>query len=276
LEIIILSPLWGHEHLPLVPFLESVRQAGYDGLDTWIPENKRDKKLLFDYLQRYEMPVVVQQHRAAGSTFNQFKASFLKNLHQCIEAQPLLINSHTGRDWFTLEENLTLIDLARNVSIRTGIPIVHETHRGRMGYAPQAAAALFQLREYYLLTADFSHWTCVTESMLENFEPTLNEAIKRTQHVHARIGFENGPQISDPRAPEWSYALETFLGWWDRIVSVNKASGRSVLTFTTEFGPPPYLPTLPFTRTPVANQFEINCFMKDLLKRRYMHLLTSA
>jgi hypothetical protein len=43
-----------------------------------------------------------------------------------------------------------------------------------------------------------------------------------------------------------------------------------VLTITTEFGPPPYLPTIPFKNVPVADQFEINSFMKDLLRDRYL------
>lgn len=275
MELKILCPLWGHEHLPIISFLEKVRHAGFDGFDTWIPENKRDKKHLFDYLQQYEMPLVAHQHQAHGGTFIQFKTSFLKYLKECAAAQPILINSHTGRDWFTLKENLELIDIAHNFFIKTGILVVHETHRGRMGYSPQSAAELFQLREDYLLTADFSHWTCVTESMLENFESTVNEAIKRTRHVHARIGHENGPQVYDPRASEWSYVLKKFLGWWERIVLENKRAGQSVLTFTPEFGPPSYMPTVPFTNIPVADQFELNSFMKDLLKSRYTDLAAS-
>lgn len=276
MELKILSSLWGHEHLPIVSFLENVRLAGFDGFDTWIPGNKKNKKILLDYLQRYEMPLVAHQHQAHGKTFTEFKVSFLRYLKGCAEAQPLLINSHTGRDWFKPEENLELIDIAQNFFVKTGILVVHETHRGRMGYSPQSAAELFERREDYLLTADFSHWTCVTESMLENFEPTVNEAIKRARHVHARIGYENGPQVSDPRAPEWGYALNRFLDWWERIVLENKRTGHSVLTLTSEFGPPSYMPTIPFSNTPVADQFELNCFMKELLKSRYADLAAAV
>ncbi|QHS56484.1 sugar phosphate isomerase/epimerase [Mucilaginibacter sp. 14171R-50] len=272
MELKILCPLWGHGHLPIFSFLEKVRSAGFDGFDTWIPEDKVERQILYDYLQQFEMPLVAHQYQAHGATFRQFKASFIKRLTECAVAQPVLINSHTGRDWFTVQENIELIDIAHDFSIKTGIPVVHETHRGRLGYAPQSAAEMFQLCEQYLLTADFSHWTCVTESMLENFEHIMDEAIKRTRHVHARIGHENGPQVPDPRASEWSYASKKFLTWWERIVLENKRAGRLVLTFTTEFGPPPYMPTLPFSNAPVADPFEINCFMKDVLKSRYTDL----
>jgi hypothetical protein len=41
------------------------------------------------------------------------------------------------------------------------------------------------------------------------------------------------------------------------------------MTILTEFGPPDYLPTLPYTRQPVASQWDINVHMMQLLKKRY-------
>lgn len=213
--------------------------------------------------------MVAHQHSAAGSTFKKFKASYEQKLYECAAAKPLLINSHTGRDYFSLAQHIALVDIAAEISAKTGIDIVHETHRGRLGYSPQTMHALFHRRHQLRITADFSHWTCVTESMLEHFEDIMNEAILRTRHVHARVGYQQGPQVPDPRAPEWHTALQRFLHWWDRIVEVNAGIGTKRLTFTTEFGPVPYMPLVPFTGQPIADQFEINCFMKDLLKDRY-------
>ncbi|MGN8068603.1 sugar phosphate isomerase/epimerase family protein [Mucilaginibacter sp. 22184] len=269
MEIKILSPQWGHEHLPLTDFLDKVRLSGYDGVDTWIPLNKDDKRLLFDYLQQHQMYLVSHQHRAEGCTFKKFRASFIENLEECAEPKPLLINSHTGRDYFSFDQNLALIDTALEFSAKTGIRVVHETHRGRLGYSPQMLTDFFATRPDFRITADFSHWVCVTESMLENFTLIMDEAVKRSIHIHARVGFEQGPQVADPRAPEWAYALHQFLGWWDKIISVNNQLGIPLFTITTEFGPEPYMPKVPFSNKPMANQFEINTFMKDLLCKRY-------
>jgi hypothetical protein len=265
----ILSPQWGHEHLPLNDFLDKVRLSGYDGVDTWIPVNRDDKRLLFDYLQHHQMYLVSHQHRAEGSTFKKFRASFIKNLKECAEPRPILINSHTGRDYFSFEQNLALVDTALEFSSKTGIRVIHETHRGRLGYSPQMLIDFFAARPDFRITADFSHWVCVTESMLENYKLIMDEAIKRSSHIHARIGFEQGPQVADPRAPEWAYALHKFLDWWDRIVSVNNQLGIPLFTITTEFGPEPYMPKVPFSDKPMVNQFEINVYMKDLLRKRY-------
>ena len=269
MEIKILCPLWGHEQDDITAFCYKIKEAGYDGIDTWLPDNPREKKQLLDALQRFELLLVSHQHQANGKDFESFKASFLHYLAFSAEGGPLLINSHSGRDYFSFTQNLQLIDLATEFSIKKGIVVAHETHRGRIGYSPAVLQDYFDAREDFLLTADLSHWVCVTESMLENFGVPLNEAIKRTRHVHARIGYEEGPQVPDPRAPEWKYAMDHFLSWWDRIVAARNHDGIPMLTFTTEFGPPPYLPTIPFTNQPVADQFAINCFMKDLLKERY-------
>ncbi len=270
MKIKILSPLWGHEHISQPDFLEKIRLAGYDGFDMWLPEDRLLKKQLFDYLQRYEMYIVTHQHQASGATFRDFKLSFKKNLSICAEPKPLLINSHTGRDYFSLEQNLELINIAAEFSAKNNITVVHETHRGRVGYSPQMADQIFKANKNFMITADFSHWVCVTESFLQNFSEILSEAIERTLHVHARVGYEEGPQVPDPRAPEWKYATDHFFKWWDKIVEVNAARNSEVLTFTTEFGPPPYLPTIPFTNEPVANLFELNCYMKKLLEQRYI------
>jgi len=39
-----------------------------------------------------------------------------------------------------------------------------------------------------------------------------------------------------------------------------------------EFGPSGYMPTLPYTQQPVADQWSVNKFMLDLLKKRYSSL----
>lgn len=39
--------------------------------------------------------------------------------------------------------------------------------------------------------------------------------------------------------------------------------------FLTEFGPPDYMPTVPYTRQPLSDQWAINVYMMQLLRKRY-------
>ena len=89
------------------------------------------------------------------------------------------------------------------------------------------------------------------------------------EHIHARVGWAQGPQVSDPRAPEWKAALEAHLRWWDQVVDQKRKAGAERFTIAPEFGPPPYLPLAPFTQKPLADQWDINVYMMELLRKRY-------
>ena len=51
------------------------------------------------------------------------------------------------------------------------------------------------------------------------------------------------------------------------IVDAHRKAGSPFLTVVPEFGAPPYVPVLPYTRQPVVDVWEVNVYMKDLLKR---------
>ncbi len=53
------------------------------------------------------------------------------------------------------------------------------------------------------ITFDVSHWCNVHESLLEDQPETVDMTLQRVDHIHARIGHPEGPQVNDPRAPEW-------------------------------------------------------------------------
>jgi hypothetical protein len=108
----------------------------------------------------------------------------------------------------------------------------------------------------------------VHESYLQGQEETVAQTLSRTDHIHARIGHPEGPQVSDPRAPEWADAVKHHFDWWDKVVETKKKEGKRI-TFLTEFGPPDYMPTLPYTRQAVADQWAINVYMMEILRKRY-------
>lgn len=109
----------------------------------------------------------------------------------------------------------------------------------------------------------------MSESYLQDQQEAIDLAIEHTTHIHARIGHLEGPQVSDPRARENAKALKHHLQWWDKWIKYLKRTGIKRCTITPEFGPYPYMPYEIGSKNPVANQWEINCWMKDLLKERY-------
>ena len=241
MELKILCPQWGHEHLDVEAFFANVKAAGYDGVDTWVPSDKTKRKRFIRLLDEYDLLMVSHQHQAKGNGIDEFCRSFQYFLELSLESNPVLINSHSGRDFFTLEEQLQVLDVAENFSAKHNILVAHETHRGRIGFGPMVARELFRLRPNMKITADFSHWVCVTESFLENYHAEISEAIKRTGHIHARIGFIEVPQIPDPRLPVWQKETDFFLSLWEKIFIHHQSIGTEIFTITPEFGHPPYM-----------------------------------
>lgn len=270
MELKILCPQWGHEQLEIEDFFANVKASGYDGVDTWLPEDVTERKRFIRLLDEYDLLMVSHQHQASGSNIDEFCKSFEYYLSLSLESDPILINSHSGRDFFTLEQQLRIIDIAENFSVKNNIRVAHETHRGRIGFGPTNSRELFRLRPNMKITADFSHWVCVTESYLENFEKELNEAIKRTEHIHARIGFNEGPQIPDPRSSFWQKEVDFFLRLWGKIIAHHQSIGTAFFTITPEFGPPPYMWTNIGDNSPVANQWDINLYLMNLLRDKFL------
>lgn len=269
MQLKILCPQWGHEHLDVEDFFIKVKQAGYDGVDTWMPGDTAGRQRFIRLLKEYDLHMVSHQHQATGNSINEYCKSLEYYLNMSLECGPILINSHSGHDYFTIDEQLQVIDTAEEFAVKNNIRVAHETHRGRIGFCPGNANQFFKLRPNMKITADFSHWVCVTESYLENFKEELSAGIARAEHIHARVGFIEGPQIPDPRKPFWQQQVQFFLGIWGQILAHQKSMGTQVFTITPEFGPPPYMWVNIDTNEPIASQWGINLFMKDLLVKEF-------
>lgn len=63
-------------------------------------------------------------------------------------------------------------------------------------------------------------------------------------YVCARVGYDHGPQVPDPRAGEWLEYMEGHERWWDAVWRAAKDNGQEVVTMTPEHGPPNYQVTI--------------------------------
>jgi sugar phosphate isomerase/epimerase len=267
-ELKILATDWGFVG-GLEAFCKKVKEEGYDGIEAWWPREKSSQEQLFALLKKYQLDI---GFLCGGSQSNweQHLNSFKQATNEATQAafRPLYINCHSGRDYFTYEENKAFIDHTTQLTKNTGIPIYHETHRSRMLFAAPIAKKYIENNPDLRLTLDISHWCNVSESLLQDQQATVDLALSRVGHIHSRIGHSQGPQVNDPRAPEWEGAVKAHFAWWDKVVERKKKNGER-LTVLTEFGPPDYMPTLPYTRQPLADQWAVNVHMMKLFRERY-------
>jgi sugar phosphate isomerase/epimerase len=270
MRLLFFCPYWGSESLGISEFCARAKSAGYDGIELSLAlddEGRRDE--LLRETRNQSLLLIAQHWETSRPDFSAHKLEYTRRLEWLAAARPLFINSQTGRDWFSFEQNRELLAVAADLASATELRILHETHRGKFSFAAGVTAAFLAADPALRISADFSHWCVVSESLLEDQGPSLDLAIERSDHIHARVGFAEAPQISEPRSPEHAEALAAHLGWWDRIVGLHRRRGTEFLTVTPEFGPWPYMPSLPYTRQPIADQWSLNRFMMDMLRERW-------
>lgn len=262
-------PRWGSENIDWEIFCQKVKQAGYAGVEAPVPEELKERIVMMDALKRNDLKLIGQYYQSFEKDFDEHKTSYTRLLNLLTAVQPEKINAQTGKDYFSFEQNAELFAIANRITKETGIAICHETHRNKALFAAHIAAEIFKKIPDLKITADFSHWCNVSESLLEDQEEALALACMKAEHVHSRVGHAQSAQVIDPRLPEFKNELEAHLRWWDTIVANYKNQKKEILTITTEFGPAPYMIHLPSTNMPIASQWDINVFMMHLLKDRY-------
>lgn len=262
---------WGSEQLTPTQFIYAIVAEGFEGVELFLySDTITDEFLLAIENVRKLHPdfyfITLQLAFPKENTVASHIKAMEENFKRLAELNPLFINSHTGRDYFSFDDNSRIIDAAMNFSAKNGIRILHETHRGRFSFHAASLIPYLERFPQMELVGDFSHFCTVSESMLEDQQHIIERILLHVSHIHARVGHEQGPQVSNPQAPEWQGNLYQFINWWQQIITIKKQSGQSLFTITPEFGPAPYMPTAPFTQEPLSSQWDNNVFMKNHLK----------
>jgi len=266
---------WGCENDKPDVFVEKVLSAGYEGIELFIPATSGEfavllMKELNDIQRNNPDFIFIAQQLLSPDNYSvaEYISRMEKSLTELAMLQPSFINSHTGKDYYSFDDNCRVIEAALTISHKTGVRILHETHRGRFSF--HAASLIPYLRKFpeLELVGDFSHFCTVSESMLQDQTEIIAQIIPYVSHLHARVGQEQAPQVNDPFAPEWNNHFALFEAWWQQIIEYKKEKGCKQFTITPEFGPAPYMPAMPFTKQPLGNQWEINDKMMHYLKAK--------
>lgn len=264
-------PFWGSEDLSVNAFFEKVLRENYEGVEINFPNEADFIHLFLNKIEQIrsnqkDFKFIAQQVLSSRKeTPKEYTKRMVERLDFLASLHPDFINSHTGKDYYSFNENCFIIEAAENIAQKTGIPVYHEIHRGRFTFHGRSLLPYFEEFPNLKLTGDFSHWCNVSESLLFDQEEILEKVFPHVNHIHARIGSEQAPQVNNPFAPEWESHLKTYILWWQKIIDIQKKS-ETALTITPEFGPAPYMPVMPFTQQPLSNQREINSKMMQLLK----------
>ena len=179
-----------------------------------------------------------------------------RQVDACAALDPIHINVHAGCDSWPEDISTRFYEDAQSIVPANAS---FETHRGRpLGHAFQCKRILDAVPGLRL-TADPSHWHVVHERFLDmntrDERVLMNTVAGRVDHVHARVGNEERPQLAAPFDDE---AADWHVAFW------RKCWAAGARTACVEYGPAPYQLTGDF-----RDLWLQNCAAKEHLEKSF-------
>lgn len=272
-------PRWGAEHIDWVVFLDRVKNEGYKGIE-WFPFGEIslvDYDRVFGLLEERGLQYcIVMAVKDSYETFEDYLLLLEKQLFMLsdlVRLKPLFISAQVGREYFTIDQISRCIHLCNQVEKQTGVSIFQETHRNKWSYGIHRLEPIIELFPDLKLTLDISHWFCVSESFLEDQQFLLSKILHHVHHVHCRVGHTQGSQVHDVSHIMYEDIVQKHTKVWQQYLDNKLSKEESYLTFTTEFGPPPYLISCGDKDLDYQEQWRQNVWIKHYLENNLKYKL---
>lgn len=265
--------------------MEAILQAlnvGFQGIEGPAPDSLRERTVFKQQLHDAGLDYIAEITTAGSYVPDRFASmqehldSFERKLERSLELEPLFITSLAGCDAWSEAQSVEFFGAAMELARSAGVEVSFETHRSRSLFNPWTTERILRVLPQMQITCDISHWCVVCERLMDTEMQTIETIAPRAKHIHARVGYDQGPQVPHPGAPEYEPALRSHQRCWEIFWQSQLERGFSVSTMTPEFGPDGYLHEMPFTREPVADLWELNCWMAAEEKQHMARFLTRA
>lgn len=274
MRIKLFKTLWGFDG-SVDDAIGEALDDGYDGiegqppLDPAVAEQWAEKLARANLMFQAEICTTGSYVADRRAPFEQHVEEFRASAAAARRAGARAITCLGGCDAWPVASSERFYAMAMEMAADQGLPVTFETHRGRPMFNPWTTVDLLARLSDLRLTADFSHWCVVTERLLTTEDEELAQVIPRVDHIHARVGYDQGPQVPHPGAPEYHAALEAHSGWWAAIWREQVRRGVALSTMTPEFGPDGYLQARPFSGEPVGDLRELNQWIAGDQRERF-------
>jgi hypothetical protein len=266
MQLELFKTLWGHSG----SYAEAAEQAvaaGFAGLEATLPLDKSRQRELAAALVDYRLDPIGEIYTGGWYVPNRrapperHLADLTAGLAAADTLAPRFVTCIAGCDAWPLDTSLRFFEAALRLAEASGHTLVFETHRSRTLFNPWITVEVLQRLPELRLTCDFSHWCVVCERLLDGEMDAIAVVAGHAHHIHGRVGYDQGPQVPHPAAPEYAHCLASHQRLWEAVWDSQVKRGFTTTTLTPEFGPDGYLHEQPFSRKPVADLWEINRWM---------------
>ncbi|NWD75012.1 TIM barrel protein [Pseudomonas gingeri] len=281
MKLEIFRTLWGYT-ASKAQALEELLAAGFDGLEARLPLQAAERAEFAAFLRANRLGYistvftaydVLPQQAAAPAEHLQ---DLDRKLAWAAELQPRFVNVLAGNDRWPLAQQVEFFGQAMALAQRHGQFCTFETHRSRSLFNPWLTLELIRQLPDLRFTSDISHWIVTCERLLDDPADDLSAFVERVHHIQARVGYDQGPQVPHPGAPEYARELAFHQAHWESIWRAQQARGYTSTTLTPEFGADGYLHHLPFTNVPVADLWSLNVWMARTEREHFQRFSQST
>jgi len=274
MQFALFKTLWGHEG-SIAEGARLAAEAGFQGIEAPTPADDDNATQLAQALAEQQLDYIAEICTTGSyvperqATPQQHLDDLSRKIEHGIPLKPRFFNVMGGCDAWPLDTQIQFFSAAQKLADSHGVICSFETHRGRSFFNPWITRDVLREIPSLRITCDFSHWAVVCERLMDSEWDVIAEVAEKAHHVHGRVGYDQGPQVPHPAAPEYLAALESHERCWTAIWEAQQRHGYDISTMTPEFGPDGYLHCLPFTNAPVADLWQINRWIGERQRVRF-------
>ncbi|MDX2215573.1 MAG: sugar phosphate isomerase/epimerase [Oculatellaceae cyanobacterium bins.114] len=288
MDLLLLRTVWsGSSHLD--ELVEQTVAAGFNGIEGPIPKDDSQRQVLRQFLSDRQLAFIAEA--TTGTDFDSERDWWIPKSDRTLddhlndlkwtvdhaaEMGALFVSTMCGYDAWSWQQNVDFFGRALELEHASGMTISFETHRSRSLFNPWITRDLLLHFPKMKLTCDFSHWCVVCERLIDSEWSILELCAQRAMHIHCRVGYAQHAQVTDPRAPEYATALAAHERWWNLIWQAQAQRGMAQVTMTPEFLWDGYMQTLPFTKQPIADVWEITCWVAERQRQQFGHCFSGV
>ena len=258
--------MWGHEG-SLELAASQCLDAGFHGIEGPAPLESATQSGYLKVLEDIGLKYIAEITTAGmyvpdrSASLETHLDSFKMKLDASLELNPLFITSLAGCDAWPESKSIDFFGQAMEYANSNEIDVSFETHRSRSFFNPWTTQRIINQLPGLKITFDLSHWCVVCERLMDTELDVLTELAPRAYHIHARVGYDQGPQVPDPRVALYHAELKSHQQWWLMFWQSMHEQGMTSFTMTPEFGPDGYQAIDVTTGQPVGDLWEFNQWM---------------
>ena len=251
------------------------QQQGYDGFECALPKTQAERELFRMELNRVALPFIAEVVLGGGYVPNRRVTAQqqLDELQQQLAAlkhfRPLKINCLGSCDAWPADEAVYFFQAAIQLAEDADLNLSFETHRGRSLYSPWQTQYYVEQIPKLRLTLDMSHWYVVCEGLQAPDFALIKSFAPRVDHIHARVGYDQGPQVPTPYANTYLPFFERHMECWQHIWRDQRERNMALSTISPEFGPDGYQYRDVTGKRSLVNLIDINNSMRQSLQHTF-------